>query len=207
MPYPRHLLAVDPSLTCSGWALFRVIDCAILGVGNLRALPPHHVLPERLADLQRKVLQTLERCDIGDDDVVVCEMPTTMRDPNAATKVEQVRAMFEVLSRLRGAQVPGRINPRSIHHELLGMRGAQKKRDTVKASAVEVARSLFGQQLAAIGFDATSPNLGRNQDIVDALLVGHLAVTRIRSAVLAGAKITELFAPRGGRRRGVGVGS
>jgi len=201
MPYPRHLLAVDPSLTCSGWALFRVIDCSIIGIGNIRSLSADHVLPDRLRDLQGKVLQTLERCDIGSSDVVVCEMQTTMRDPSAATKVEQVRAIFEVLSRVRGAQVPGRINPRSVHNELLGMRGAQRSRALVKASAVQVARSLFGQQLAAIGFDPSVSHLQRNQDIVDALLIGHVAVTRVRSAVVAGARITELFAPRTTRRR------
>lgn len=206
MPYPRHLLAVDPSLTCSGWALFRVIDCAIVGVGNIRSLSTAYVLPDRLKDLQGKIVQTLERCDIGEADVVVCEMPTTMRDPLAATKVEQVRAMFEVLSRLRGAQVPGRLNPRSIHFELLGMRGAQRSRALVKASAVEVARSLFAEQLGTIGFDATTTNLRRNQDIVDALLLGHLAVTRIRSAVLAGARISDLFASRVGGRTAAGVG-
>lgn len=205
MPYPRHLLAVDPSLTCSGWALFRVIDCAIIGVGNIRSLSTEYLLPDRLKDLQGKIQQTLERCDIGGADVVVCEMPTTMRDPLAATKVEQVRGIFEVLSRLRGAQVPGRLNPRSIHHELLGMCGAQRSRALVKAAAVEVARSLFAQQLAAIGFDATGPNLRRNQDIVDALLLGHLAVTRIRSAVLAGARISDLFASRPGGRLSGGV--
>lgn len=201
MPYPRHLLAVDPSLTCSGWALFRVIDCTIIGVGNLRSLSAEHGLPDRLRDLQEKIGQTLERCDIGSSDVVVCEMQTTMRDPHAATKVEQVRAIFEVLSRARGAQVPGRINPRTVHQELLGMRGPQRSRALVKPAAVQAARSLYGQQLGAIGFDSAPAHLSRNQDIVDAVLIGHLAVTRIRSAVLAGARITELFAPRVTRRR------
>lgn len=205
MPYPRHLLAVDPSLTCSGWALFRVIDCAIIGVGNIRSLSTDYVLPDRLKDLQGKILQTLERCDIDEADVVVCEMPTTMRDPLAATKVEQVRAMFEVLSRLRGAQVPGRLNPRSVHHELLGMRGPQRSRALVKAAAVEVARSLFSQQLSTIGFSPTATNLHRNQDIVDALLLGHLAVTRIRSAVLAGARISDLFVSKNAARASASV--
>src|SRR5689334_2486040 len=124
MPY-RYLLSVDPSLTCSGWALFSLRSTALMGVGKIRSLPPSHALPDRLNDLQRKVQAVFDQFQLTEKDILVCEAPTTMKDPSAAIKVEQVRGMFESLARTRRVTVPGRINPRTVHHELLGLKGRQ----------------------------------------------------------------------------------
>ena len=188
-----RLLAVDPSLTCSGWGLFALPRGAIVGVGKIRSLKPSVALAERLRDLQEKVTSLLSSLEIGANDVLVCEAPTTMRDPHAALKVEQVRCMFEDIARDRGAKVPGRINPRSVHFEVIGLKGKQLPRAQVKSLAVSCARVRFGSELDSIGFPTEEKELQKHQDIVDALLVGALAVARVDAATRAGCTVTAYF--------------
>jgi Holliday junction resolvasome RuvABC endonuclease subunit len=189
----QRLLAVDPSLTCSGWACFDVKTDRVLAVGKIRSKGPESPLAERLEDLQAKILRVMEELKIGPRDLVVCEAPTTMRDPRAAIKVEQVRCIFEVLARSLKAQVPGRINPRTVHHELLGLRGRQAARLEVKRAAVQVAQQLFGEALETLGFEPTVQHLSKHQDIVDALLLGYIGLTRVRSARWADTPLEELM--------------
>ena len=189
----RRLLAVDPSLTCSGWACFDVKSDRLIAVGKIRSKGPEEPLAERLADLQQKIAKVLDDLQLGARDVVVCEAPTTMRDPRAAIKVEQVRCIFEVLARGRGAEVPGRINPRTVHHELLGLRGRQAVRAEVKRAATNVAQRLFAEPLGALGFDISARHLTRNQDIVDALLLGYIGLTRLRTARWAETPLDKLM--------------
>lgn len=199
----RYLMAVDPSLTCSGWALFEVVGGRLCGVGKLKALGAGAPLADRLADIQRRVEGLLARFDLGPRDVLICEEQTTMRDPRAAFKVEQVRGIFEVVARGRRVTVPGRLNPRSVQFEIMGLTGKQTRRDLVKDAAVEVVRSLYGAPLRGLGFEVTARNLSRNQDIVDAVLVGTLGLTRIRSANVAGEALGVFFDKRL-RNRGSG---
>ena len=189
----RRLMAVDPSLTCSGWAFFEVRSRKLVAVGKVRSLDPSQPLASRLADLQRKISGIMADLEIGAEDYVICEAPTTMRDPRAAIKVEQVRGIFEAVARMRLAQVPGRLNPRTVHHQVLGLVGKQLPRPEVKRVAVEVAHRLFAEPLSAIGFESTKPNLKRNQDIVDAMLLGHLGLTSLQSAEWAEMPPEELF--------------
>lgn len=192
----RNLLAVDPSLTCSGWALFSLEDGELLGVGKIRSLGTDHSLSERYRDLQEKIEALFVTLGIGDVDALICEGETTMRDPRAAFRVEQVRGIFETLARGRGCLVPGRINPRTVHNEVMGLRGKQLKREIVKETAVGIVRNLFRAPLERIGFDCGEVNLRRHQDIVDATLVGYLGMTRIRTAKSTGVSVTELFAQK-----------
>jgi Holliday junction resolvasome RuvABC endonuclease subunit len=201
MPHPR-LLAIDPSLTCSGWALFETPGDGLLAVGKVRALGAELPLAHRLEDLQRKILRIFDDLKIGAGDWVVCEAPTTMRDPRAAIKVEQVRGIFEVLARGRQARVPGRINPRTVHFEVLGLRGKQLPRAEIKRMAVEVAARLFADSLSRLGFEPKIANLAKHQDIVDALLLGHLALTRLRAASWADTSLEEVLHRRALRRVG-----
>lgn len=196
----RYLLAVDPSLTCSGWALFNVSSERLTSVGKLRSLPPASPLAHRLVDLQQRISELLSKLDLGASDVLVAEAPTTMRDPRAAIKVEQVRTIFETIGRNRGVLVPGRLNPRSVHHELLGLRGRQRPRAEVKEIAVQVVSRLFTDDLAAISFASDVDSLRKHQDIVDALLLGYLGMARVRSAVQTGSAVTEQFKSRAEKR-------
>lgn len=189
----QRLLAVDPSLTCSGWAFFEVKSDRLLAVGKIRSKGPEAPLAERLGDLQVKIQKVLGELQIGPRDVVVCEAPTTMRDPRAAIKVEQVRCMFEVLARASRAQVPGRINPRTVHHELLGLRGRQAVRIEVKRAAAQVAQQLFGEALQTLGFEPSVRHLSKHQDIVDALLLGYIGLNRVRAASWAETSLEELM--------------
>jgi len=195
----RYLLGVDPSLTCSGWALFNVSSERLIAVGKMRSLPPKLPLPKRLVDLQERIEQLLKSLDLGNADIMVAEAPTTMRDPRAAFKVEQVRTIFETLGRKRGLLVPGRLNPRSIHHELLGLRGKQRPRAEVKEMAVQVVSRLFCDGLQALSFSPTAENLRKHQDIVDALLLGYLGMTRVRSALQTGSAVIDQFKSRADR--------
>lgn len=192
----RKLLAVDPSLTCSGWAVFYVDSRRLAGVGKLRSLPPEVPMARRLANLQERVTQLFERLKLGAADVLVCEAATTMRDPRAAMLVEQVRGIFETIARGYALTVPGRLNPRSVQYEILGLKGRQMVRAAVKESAAHAAGSLYGEDLRRLGFESSLENLRRHQDIVDAILVGGLALTRVSAAQAAGLDLEEYFDER-----------
>jgi len=166
-----RLIAVDPSLTCSGWALLELKSERLIGTGKVRSLPPKYALVHRLADLQERLYRLYEALSLGSTDILICEAPTTMRDPKAALKVEQVRCIFETTARTRKILVPGRINPRTVHSEVLKMRGAQLSRNIVKETARTVVSNLYGSDLLAIGLPATNLELKKHQDIVDAVNV------------------------------------
>lgn len=175
----RFLLTIDPSLTCSGWALFSVKNNRLLGVGKVRSLSPKFGLASRFSNLQEQIHSLYQQLDVGKNDILVCEAPTTMRDPKAALKVEQVRGIFETLARQRGSLVPGRVNPRTVHFEILGLRGKQMQRLIVKDTARRVATHLYSDALQEIGFEQVDA-LHRHQDVVDALLIGSLVLGRIQ---------------------------
>lgn len=189
----QRLLAVDPSLTCSGWALFDLGNSTLLSVGKLRSLPPTFPLATRLRDLQDKIGTILNGLRLGSNDVLICEAPTTMRDPRAAFKVEQVRCLFEGLGRDRQALVPGRINPRSVQYEVMGLKGKQLQRSIIKETAVFVVQSTHAQELKSFGFDPSLENLRRNQDIVDAILIGRVGISWIESARHGGFTLEDFF--------------
>lgn len=191
-----RLIAVDPSLTCSGWALFSIASGKILAIGKLRSAPPTVQLQIRIMELQARIEEVITTLDLGMRDLLVCEAETTVRDPRAAFRVERVRSIFEVVARAKGLTVPGRINPRTVQSELIGMRGVQKKRTVVKEAALSVASSLYRKELEDLGFDTSPRNLTKNQDIVDALLVGTVALARVRSAITCGLEIEKSFEAR-----------
>ncbi len=151
--------------------------------------------------VQKKIEITLNDNCMGHNDVLVCEAQTTMRDPRAAFQVEQVRGIFETLARNRKVAVPGRINPRSVQYELLGLTGKQCCREEVKSSAISVARTLYGNILEKAGFSTETENLKKHQDIIDALLVGRLAMTRICSGLRAGVAVDRMFEERRKNKR------
>lgn len=178
-------MAVDPSLTCSGWALFDISTEKLIAVGKIRSLPPSYSLSDRLLALQSKVQETLKECGMGQGDFLVAEAPTAMRDPRSAFRVEQVRGLFETVARSKRIKVPGRINPRSVQREVMGLKGRQITRERVKETAVMVVQALYEKELIRLEFSPAKAFLARHQDIVDAILVGRLALIRIKSAIKA----------------------
>jgi len=188
-----RLIAVDPSLTCSGWALLELNSERLIGTGKVRSLPPKYALAYRLADLQEKLYRLYDALYLGPTDILICEAPTTMRDPKAALKVEQVRCIFETTARTRRIEVPGRINPRTVHSEVLNMRGAQMSRNIIKETARSVASNLYGKDLLAIGLPATNLELKKHQDIVDAILIGHVSVAKLKQAERTQTDIIQCF--------------
>jgi Holliday junction resolvasome RuvABC endonuclease subunit len=196
----RSLLAVDPSLTCSGWALFSIFDGRIRSVGKVRSDPPSVPMGQRLKSLQERIEAVLERIDLGERDLLVCEAATTVKDPHNALKVENVRSIFETVAREREVTVPGRINPRSVHYEIMGLKGKQLPRADVKQAAVRTVQCLYADQLIGLGLGVNG--LSRHQDIVDAILIGRLALTRISAAKSASFAIEDVFAHKEGQRRG-----
>ncbi len=190
---PPRLLAVDPSLTCSGWALFVVEGERLAAVGKIRSLPPGIPMARRLKDLQEKVASCLEELCLGAGDFLICEAPTTMRDPRAALLVEQVRCVFETLGRSRSIEVPGRVNPRTVHREIMGLKGKQLPRVAVKGIAAHMVNSLYRTELKKMGFPLDVHALKKHQDVFDAILLGNVALTRLRSARGAGMGADEVF--------------
>ena len=190
----HRVITIDPSLTCSGWAMFSVPSERLLSVGKLRALPPTFSMAKRLVDYQRQIEEIYTKIELNSNDVLICEAPTTMRDPRAALVVEQVRGLFETVARSIGATVPGRINPRSVQYEVMGLSGKQKKRDEVKAIALEVAIRLFGKRLTELGLlKDNGPSLKKHQDIIDAILLGSYAMNKITQAIKTGEPCEKFF--------------
>ena len=191
----RYLLAVDPSLTCSGWALFLLRAETLVAVGKVKSDPPRLGLSDRLVRLQDRIEELLDRLGMGKKDVLVCEGPTSIKDPHNAFKVEHVRSIFETVARSRGTCVPGRINPRSVQSEVMGLYGKQIPRNEVKAAAVKTAVALYGSDLHRVGLcNGDGSSLGRHQDIVDAMLVGRFALTKCRAASDGGFSLEDMFA-------------
>lgn len=193
---PKYLCAVDPSLTCSGWAIFDLKTEKLKAVGKVRSLSAKYSLSDRLLDVQAKIQEVFKACRLKKGDILVCEAPTAMRDPRAAFRVEQVRGIFEAVARQRFVLVPGRINPRSVQREVMGLKGKQLQRERVKETALYVAHALYEDSLKQLGFPATIKLLKKHQDIVDAILVGRLALVRIKAASLSRQPLPKLFDER-----------
>lgn len=194
-------MAVDPSLTCSGWALFSLLDCTIIGLGKIKALGPEHPMSYRLSDLQGRLGTLFEKLKLGSGDILVCEGETTMRDPRAAFKVEQVRCIFETLARNISLEVPGRINPRTVQNEVLALKGKQPLRAIVKSVAYNTAYRLYQRDFARLGIANSAGELKAHPDIVDAVLLGGMAASRVQMAIRTEQDLSELFNSKA-RRKG-----
>ena len=189
----RYLMAVDPSLTCSGWALLSIPEGEILAVGKIKAAPPSVPMATRLERLQGAIKKVLSNLSLGELDVLVCEAPTSIKDPHNAIKVEQVRGIFESTGRSRGVTVPGRVNPRSVQYEVMGLKGKQVARLEVKAAAVRTVQYLSAPALQRLGIEASEAVLKKHQDIVDAMLIGRFAVLRIQGALDSRQPLEQVF--------------
>lgn len=205
----KNILAVDPSLTCSGWALFSVEKDLPLAAGTLSPPGPGKSLPSRMTDLQEKISALFLTLQLRSGDILVCEGPAPLvKNPQSALKVEGVRGLFETLARSIGMVVPGRVNPRTVQSELLGMRGKQLPREQVKAWARGVALQMYGQPLLEILGVAHENAI--SQDIIDALLIGSFLQSRIRISLQTGISVETAIQPQssgrgyGGSRRGSG---
>ncbi len=196
-----RLMAVDPSLRCSGWALFHIGRGELTAVGKIKSSDSKLALALRLRELQEKIFSLFRQLKLSKHDVLVCEAPTTMRDPRAAIKVEQVRGIFEAIAREEGMRVPGRLNPRTVQSEIIGLRGRQVSRALVKDAALRVVSRVYGASLLNLGFDTADSELKRHQDIVDAILLGNLGLVRIQSARMAGLELEEIFRETAQARR------
>ena len=194
------LFAVDPSLTASGWAAFSLESAKPFAVGVLKPPGPSVSLERRIRVLQDSVEQLFEDLSLEKGDFLVCEGPAPLlHNAMSVMKMERVRGVFETVARSRGVCVPGRLNPRTVQTELLGLKGKQLTRSEVKQSAREVVEKLFAAEFAKMEFVGSSKpkkNSRLQQDIVDALLIGALAVSRTQFSVRSGIEVEEVFAPR-----------
>jgi hypothetical protein len=86
-----------------------------------------------------------------------------------------------------------------VHHEVMGLTGKQLPRDQVKMAARRTVEYLYLDQLNRLGLPETS--LSRHQDIVDAILIGRLAIMRIKAAADGGFPVEAMFAHGEGQQR------
>jgi hypothetical protein len=168
-----------------------IADGSILAVGKVKSEPPSVVMGERLRLLQGRIEALFDRLQLGSRDVLVCEAPTTVKDPHNALKVEHVRSLFEAVARSRSLSVPGRVNPRTVQFEIMGLHGKQLERKEVKAMAQRTVTFLYASELQRLGIQVDE--LKRHQDIVDALLLGRVALSRIQSAHDAALPLANIF--------------
>jgi Holliday junction resolvasome RuvABC endonuclease subunit len=200
------LFALDPSLTRSGWSVFSLTNSRLLLSGVLSPPGPDTNFSRRLDILHADVKRLFLQLELGKNDIFVCEGPAPLvRNPLSALKVERVRGIFEALARECGVCVPGRLNPRTVQTEILGMRGTQPPRATVKAAAKEVCSRLYGETLQSSFDRAVELKLSEGarsmpQDIVDAALIGSLALSRVLHCRQTGQDIYEVFAASGSGR-------
>lgn len=210
----QALIAIDPSLTASGWALFSVSRNQPLALGVVSPPGPSMQLACRLNHLQMQVEDLVSQLELQSGDILVCEGPAPLvLNPDSALKVERVRSIFESVARCRGISVPGRINPRTVQTELLGMRGRQISRVEVKDWARRAVERLYGDlplKLPMVG-QAKRRKKELPQDVVDALLIGSLAVSRVQLSNKSKLSLETVFESRGkkngyagGRRATVG---
>lgn len=204
---PKKILAVDPSLTASGWALFDVASGSPEAIGVISPPGPRSAMSERLLILQNLVEETLADVGMSGGDILVCEGPAPLvLNPNSSMKVEQVRGIFEVVARSKGIRVPGRINPRTVQSELLGMRGKQLGRQEVKEWARATALQLYGsglERLPRFGKASRRSAAGEDnisQDIIDALLIGALCVSRVQLSLRMESSLESFFTPNQKRK-------
>lgn len=192
----KLLLAVDPSLTRSGWALYTFSGGKPVAWGVITPPDNQVALSRRLDALQQSVGELLRTIALGDGDYLVCEGPAPLiKNPMSALKVEHVRGIFEAVARSRGVAVPGRLNPRTVQTELLGMRGKQLARREVKVWARATVERLFPGELKDL------PVLGAKssevpQDVIDAVLIGMVALSRIDFGRRSGIDVSEVFSPK-----------
>jgi Holliday junction resolvasome RuvABC endonuclease subunit len=181
------LLAVDPSLRQSGWALFSLTEEYPLSWGTISPDSPKESLSIRLDSIHQKIHLLISDLELSAGDYLVCEGPAPVSlNPSSSIKVEQVRSMFETIARTCSLVVPGRLNPRTVQSELLGLRGKQIPRKEVKKIAESLVNQLFDFQGSSI-----------SQDSIDAILVGLLAKSKIVHAQKTGTFVGSLF--EGGR--------
>lgn len=183
-----YLFALDPSLTSSGWALFCLKTLEPKLTGTLKSLSTNFTLEQRLNDLQRQVSKLYSDLRIGKQDYFICEGPAPLvLNPNSAMKVERVRGLFETMARELRVNVLGRINPRTVQAELMGLKGKQIERKEVKRIARELANRMFSSYLK---------ENKANQDIIDALLIGALVSSKVKLARDTKVDLQLLFAPK-----------
>jgi Holliday junction resolvasome RuvABC endonuclease subunit len=187
----KRLCAIDPSLKASGWVVFDIASEAPLRAGVISAMSAQVVLAKRLSDFQAQVESLYSDLEFGQDDIAILEGPAPLvLNPDSSMKVEQVRGIFESVARSRGVLVPGRINPRTVQSEILGLNGKQQKRSEVKDAARQVAERLYGAKLEEVASEEER-KAALSQDIIDAALVGAVALSRIK---LSGGSGTDLAA-------------
>lgn len=176
----NFLLAVDPSLKASGWALFSIQTSLPVAVGVISAPGTSKELASRYAIFQNSVSKLIQQLKLGKGDILVCEGPAPLvKNPLTAMKVEGVRCIFEAVARSMHLSVPGRINPRTVQSELLGMKGKQQPRKIVKSIARDIALKVYSARLQLI-FQKDQKELKKiSQDIIDALLIGNISLSRV----------------------------
>jgi Holliday junction resolvasome RuvABC endonuclease subunit len=195
------LLAVDPSLRQSGWALFDMSAEAPVSCGIISPFDHKAALSERLLSLHKSVEALFNELSLSSGDYVVCEGPAPVSlNPSSSIKVEQVRGLFEGIARTQGILVPGRLNPRTIQTELFGLRGKQIPRKEVKQVARSILLQMFGGN-KSLSFDLNIIS----EDAIDAILIGVLARIKILHALKTGCILSSLF--EGGKKNSVGYAS
>jgi Holliday junction resolvasome RuvABC endonuclease subunit len=193
---PIKLLAIDPSLTRCGWALFDCENAQPLLCDILDPPGTELALSVRYDILQQQVSELVDGLELSSGDFLITEGPAPLvKNPESALRVERVRSIFEAVGRSYSLRVAPRLNPRTVQSELLGLKGKQLPRKVVKEIAHETARQLYPNFF-------TERKL--SQDAVDALLIGSLAVARVQLHLKTGVELSSLFQPkpaRGSRER------
>jgi hypothetical protein len=84
----------------------------------------------------------------------------------------------------------------------MGLRGKQLARAEVKSAALKTVEYLYAPSLTQLGLLDSSAGLKKHQDIVDAVLIGRLALMRVQAAQSSGLTLESMFDIQKSQRRG-----
>ncbi len=184
-----NLIAIDPSLSQSGWCLFSMDSEIPKAYGIIKPKPEKGFLGDRLLSLQSQIEELFRSLPLSKGDILICEGPAPITlNPSSSIKVEQVRGIFEAIGRGMHLHVPGRVNPRTVQTELLGLHGKQRKREEVKEVARKVVKSIIG---------ICPDQVSMEQDVVDSILIGLISISRVKRAQVSGMSLVEMFSEKG----------
>lgn len=163
-----RMFAIDPALNNTGVAIFDIYRKKLISTHIIKGLDEKTDLMKRYEHLQSLIRAFLHKENFKQNDLIICEEAAAFKNAATVFKLEYARVVWEILGRTLGGKTPFRICPRSVHVELLGLRGRQQERKEVKLAARKVFEMLYPDKKDL------------SQDEIDAVLIGELALTKLR---------------------------
>ncbi|MCS6961758.1 MAG: crossover junction endodeoxyribonuclease RuvC [Deltaproteobacteria bacterium] len=165
----QKVLAVDPSSSSLGWAIIDTREIPLdAGVFYYNT---DISISNRVKHIVNEIKHIIDCYNLKRGDYFVVESSAGCINPRTFLILERIRGAGEAVALLNGLTVLGRINPRSIHVNLLGI-----KKSLARVFVKSAIRSYVEKQFSAFLKSAEIEVIPKNQDVFDALLLGYYFV-------------------------------